>query len=104
MIEQLNREAREAGFLIFGDYDDPDLYMRQMKPDAAIFIERLSRGRYLCYRINWHKPTNGHHRHRFESEKIYCRGNLRRCLNKAKSVIDFWINGPKKKKKKVVGK
>src|SRR5690606_792023 len=100
MIERLNGEAREAGFLIFGDYDDPDLSLRQRKPDAAIFIERLSRARYLCSRITWSTLTTGNHIHRFESEKIYCRGNLRRCLDKAKSVIDFWLNGPKKPKKR----
>lgn len=101
MIEQLNKEAREAGFLIFGDYDDPDLYMRQMNHTNAIFIEKVSDNKYICYRIKWEfEPSDGIRR--VKEDKIYCRGNLRRCLEKAKSVIDFWLNGPKKRK--VVGK
>lgn len=98
MIEQLNKEAREAGFLIFGDYEDPDLYIRQINHTNGIFIEKTADNKYICYRIKWNfEPSDGVQHIR--DEKLYCRGNLRRCLNKAKSVIDFWLNGPKKRKK-----
>lgn len=70
-------------------YNDPVLYMRQVRENSAIFIEQESSGNYICYRLTWeHQPAAGG-THEIAYEKVYCRGSFWRCLSKGKSVADY---------------
>lgn len=88
-INQMDEEARKAGFLVAA-YGTGELYFRQLTPTIAIFVEREKDNRYICYRLKWEYEPDADGMQKIKDEKFYCRGNLRRCLNKAKSIVDFW--------------
>lgn len=84
--------ARRAGFLVAG-YNTPVLYMKQVKPFSAVFIEREKSGNYVCYRLTWEaKPAAGGI-HKIAFEKIYCRGSFNRCLSKGIEVAAYFGAG-----------
>jgi len=83
----MDADARKANFLV-AKYNTGELYFRQLTPNIAIFLERV-KGKYICYRLKWeHKAAAGIYK--IQDDKLYCRGSWERCLNRAKSIVDFW--------------
>jgi hypothetical protein len=87
-MQSIYIEAREAGFLV-----GQGICMRQVTQQSAIFIAAETKTRFICYRIKWDAKQQ------IEEEKFYCRGSWKRCLNKAKGIIEFYETNVFKSKK-----